>query len=190
MKIGGVLGVVLFFYGVYLIHSLSTYTLILLFSFVSLLFHEVEEYVWPGKFPRTINSILFKSKIPDRYPLNSQISFVVNVVFGWSIYLLAIFLGPEYVWLAVVSVMVSVGNIFIHVILLNVCGKRLYNPGMATSVLLFLPISVYFFYYTLSRGIVAWGELGVSVVVGLIVAYSATLGTIQLMKDKNTKYYF
>ena len=78
---GGILFVALsFFMGFWGVRSLSHIQVILVFSFMAMLVHQVEEYGWPGGFPSITNIVQFKeTKIPDRYPFNQNLSFVDNV---------------------------------------------------------------------------------------------------------------
>ena len=74
------LGVGLFLF----ITKLSGLSGLLWVSLVSLFLHQFEEYRYPGYFPGMINSVLFSSIQPDRFPLNSNTSLIVNVVIGWQ----------------------------------------------------------------------------------------------------------
>ncbi|HRP17208.1 MAG TPA: hypothetical protein PL128_04360, partial [Ginsengibacter sp.] len=69
--------------------GLSDYQLLMWLNLVTLFLHQIEEYRLPGTFPGMINSAMFHSDTPDRYPLNTQTSFIVNVSIGWTLYLLA-----------------------------------------------------------------------------------------------------
>jgi len=53
---------------------------ILLLNFVVLLLHQFEEYAWPGGEPWIINEVMQrKGSRPDRYPLNQNNAFFINV---------------------------------------------------------------------------------------------------------------
>ena len=170
--------------------GLSGFQILLWISFISLLLHEFEEYRFPGTFPCRFNRVFFKSQKPDRYPLNTDTSLWVNVFFGWTVYLLAAILAEKAMWICIISIMVSVGNIIIHVFVFNIKGKTLYNPGMATSLLLFLPISLYFFLSIYIYNLTSVRELLVWVPLGFVIAVALTLGTVQVMKNKHTRYVF
>jgi len=129
---------------VYLATSLKTMTgrqTILWLSLISLFSHQLEEYRYPGYFPGMVNSLMYKSDQPDRYPLNAQTSLVVNIVIGWLAYLLAALFGEQLKWLGIATVLISLGNFAAHSFLFNIKGRTMYNPGMITGILLFLPIA-------------------------------------------------
>ncbi|MBL0009004.1 MAG: hypothetical protein IPP25_17995 [Saprospiraceae bacterium] len=57
---------------------------------------------------------MFKSKMPDRYPLNTNSAFYVNVVVGWTSHFLAAVLAEKAIWLGIATMVVSVGNALAH----------------------------------------------------------------------------
>src|SRR6266568_7227059 len=114
VDLGGTLVVVIVLFLIINHNNVSVLKTILLISFVSLLLHQLEEYRFPGNFPSNFNKFFFHSNIPDRYPLNTQSIFIINVCFGWTIYTLAILFADKAIWLAIASFMTSIGNIVIH----------------------------------------------------------------------------
>src|SRR5690606_22705690 len=111
--------------------ELSRYQLLMWLSLVSLFFHQMEEYRIVGTFPGMINRVMFKSNIPDRYPLNTNTSFIINVVLGWTIYLLAAIGAEQAIWLGMATILVSLANIIAHTFLFNIKGKTIFNAGLA-----------------------------------------------------------
>jgi hypothetical protein len=170
--------------------NMSTLNFILWFNFVSLFFHQFEEYRYPGYFPGLINKELFKSKTPDRYPLNTNSALIVNVFLGWFVYLLAALFGEKYIWLAMGVTLISAGNFFAHTILFNIKAKRIYNPGMATSVLLFFPGVFFLFYYIAKYNLASTNDYIIGGILGMIFNYFGIIKVIEWMKDENTKYIF
>ena len=116
-----------------------------------------------------LNSVLFSSRQPDRYPLNAQSSLIVNVLVGWLVYFLAAVFSETLVWLGIATILVSVGNVLAHTFLFKSKGRTVYNPGMLTAIVLFLPLSVFFF---------SW------------VTQNHAASTLDWMKDANTPYVF
>jgi hypothetical protein len=114
-------------------------------SLVTLFFHQLEEYRIAGTFPGMINHVMFHSEMPDRYPLNSNTALIVNVVIGWLFYFLAALLGEKAIWLGLAIILVSLGNFIAHTFPFNIKGKTLYNAGMITSWIFFVPC-IYFFF--------------------------------------------
>lgn len=176
----------LFFKG----ENFSNLNFILWFNFASLFFHQFEEYRFPGYFPGMLNVVLFKSKMPDRYPLNTNSALIVNVFLGWLIYLLAAVLGEKFLWLAIGAALISAGNFFAHTILFNIKAKAFYNPGLVTSVFLFLPGVSYFFYLIIHFNLCTTTDYITGFILGFIFNYFGIIKVIEWMKDTNTKYIF
>mgnify|MGYP001063763233 CR=1 FL=1 len=159
-------------------------------SFASLCLHQFEEYRYPGYFPGMVNKVLYASRQPDRFPLNSNTSLIVNVAIGWSIYCLAALVAEHALWLAIASILVSLANIIAHCLLFNLRARTLYNPGMLTSLLLFLPIMLLFFWHVLQAGLATWSDWLIGIVLGIILNYVGILKLIDWLKDEKTSYIF
>ena len=164
--------------------------LLLWLSLLSLFIHQVEEYRFPGYFPGMINSWLFSSQRPERYPLNSQTSLVVNVGVGWCSYFLAALFGTDCLWLAIATILVSVGNIFAHTFVFNRKGKTHYNPGLLTSLVLFLPIAVLFFTTIIREERASLVDWIVGIVLGFVLNYIGIVKLIDWMKNEDSPYVF
>ena len=180
------LGVGLFLF----ITKLSGLSGLLWVSLVSLFLHQFEEYRYPGYFPGMINSVLFSSIQPDRFPLNSNTSLIVNVVIGWLFYFLAAVFAEQALWLGIATILVSVGNFVGHTFLFNIKGKTVYNPGMFTAVILFLPIPLYFFYVVIQQGLVTPIDWVLGIMLGIALNYLGIMKLIDWLKDENTPYIF
>lgn len=179
--VGAVLGIALAIWLIVAGSSMDPITLILWISLLTLFAHQVEEWRWPGWFPGMLNVVLFRSDDPWRFPLNVRSGLMVNVVVGWVGYLLAALLGTSALWLAMATILVSVGNCVLHLLVIPIRGRMPYNPGMATSLLLFLPVSVWFF-------VVAWPSMSVADIViglllGLVLNVGGVIGVIHALED-------
>ncbi|KAB8141701.1 HXXEE domain-containing protein [Chloroflexia bacterium SDU3-3] len=170
--------------------TLSPIAFLLWVSLAALFLHQFEEYRFPGYFPGMVNLTLFASKQPDRYPLNTNTAFVVNVLLGWLSYFLAAMLNERAIWLGIATMLVSVGNIIAHTFLFNLKGKTLYNPGIATADMLFLPIAVLFFQRISQTHSVMLFDWIVGVVLGIALNYIGILKLIDWLKDDQTTYIF
>lgn len=177
--------------GIYMLFTHPTgLALLLWLSLITLFLHQFEEYRYPGYFPGMINSALFSSQQPDRYPLNTQTAFIVNVGEGWLLYFLAAVFSTNAVWLGIATMLVSVGNIIAHTFLFNIKGKTAYNPGMLTAIIFFLPLSVYFFFWLLQHHAASPLDWIVGVVLGIALNYLGVIKLIDWLKDANTPYIF
>lgn len=159
-------------------------------SLITLWLHQFEEYRYPGYFPGMLNKVMFQSEQPDRYPLNSNSSLVVNVYIGWSLYLLSALLAEHAIWLAMASILVSFGNFIAHTFIFNIRGRTVYNPGMATAIILFLPMTVGFFYFIHHQHLVSPLDYAIGVPFGVALNYVGILKTIDWLKDERTPFIF
>ncbi len=179
--VGGVLGVLLATWLGFAGWSMSTLSLLLWISLLSLLGHQVEEWRWPGWFPGMLNVVLFRSEDPWRFPLNVRSGLAVNVGVGWMSYLLAALLAERAMWLALAAITVSLGNCVLHLVVIPVRGRMPYNPGMVTSLILFLPISAWFligFWSSMSTLDIVLG-----LAVGAVLNVGGVIGLIRLLED-------
>lgn len=188
--IGGMLFIALsFFMGFWGSTHLEHIQIIMVFSFMAMLAHQVEEYGWPGGFPAVSNILLFtESKNPDRYPFNQNLSFFDNVFTTYIFYIVPIFF-PKLTWLALAQSLAGFIQVFAHGIISPIRIKKFYNPGLFTALTLFLPIGIYMIYYTATHGATVWDY--VFGVIGAIVGYGLVFGVpVALMRNKNSKYPF
>lgn len=133
---------------------LSTVQVILLLNFVVLLLHQFEEYAWPGGLPWFINEVLQPKGGPvDRYPLNQNNAFFINVPLGWSFYLIPVFF-PDLVWLGLPPTLFGFGQLIGHGIIFNRKLKSLYNPGLAAVALGHVSLGICYLVEVYSNGIV------------------------------------
>ncbi len=165
-------------------------SLLLWISLISLFLHQFEEYRYPGYFPGMMNPVMFSSKQPDRYPLNTNTALIINIFVGWLSYFLAAVFGEKALWLGIATILVSVGNFIAHTFLFNIKGKTRYNPGMLTAILLFAPIAGYFFYLLIQGNLATPTDWIVGIILGLALNFIGVLKLIDWLKDKNTKHIF
>jgi hypothetical protein len=184
------LGLALITGGILVQLKLNPLSLLLWVSLISLFLHQFEEYRYPGYFPGMMNTVMFSSKQPDRYPLNTNIAFIVNVFVGWLSYFLTAVFGERVLWLGIATILVSVGNFIAHTFLFNIKGKTLYNPGMFTAIVLFLPIAAYFGYLLIKGNLATPIDWIVGVILGVALNFIGILKLIDWLKDENTRYIF
>jgi hypothetical protein len=188
--LAGVLApVTLAFVGVY--HSrLTHYQVLMWLSLASLFLHQFEEYRIVGTFPGMVNRVLFKSNEPDRYPLNTNTAFLINVLIGWVTYFLAAVAGERLIWLGIATILVSLGNVLAHTLVFNLKGKTIYNAGMATSILLFVPCIFFFGKVTRAQNLITISDALIGISLGIALNIFGIVKLITWLADKNTKYIF
>jgi hypothetical protein len=164
--------------------------LLLWLNLIALFLHQFEEYRYPGYFPGMMNKVMFSSKQPDRYPLNANTALIVNLVTGWVAYFLAAVFGEKALWLGIATILISAGNFVAHTFLFNIKGRTRYNPGMMVSILLFLPLTVIFFFLVIQQHSASVLDWVLGIVLGIALNYVGILKMIDLLKDKNTRFIF
>ncbi|MGI4872575.1 MAG: HXXEE domain-containing protein [Janthinobacterium lividum] len=170
--------------------SLSPAQLLLGVSFVTLLLHQVEEYRWPGYFPGMLNAAVYRSATPERYPLNTQTALIINALLGWVVYALAALFARQLPWLGIATVLISLGNVLAHTFLFNLKGKTWYNPGLATALLLFLPLAMRYGHLLLTQHLAAPHDWLTGVPLGVALNYFCIVKPIDWLADPATPFHF
>ena len=188
--IGGILFVALAFtMGLWGCEHLPRIQSILIFSWMAMLIHQFEEYALPGGMPSITNMAAFREKeAPDRYPFNSQ-CFICNVFLCYSFYILAICF-PDVIWLGASQVLCVLVQLGAHALLINFSLRDFYNPGLASTVFLQIPVAVYYVQYVLTTipekaSQLWWGIPGAFI--SMIICF---IGPVFIMKKRNNNYPF
>ncbi|TAF65437.1 MAG: HXXEE domain-containing protein, partial [Cytophagales bacterium] len=188
--IGGMLSLLLITILLIDYKNLTNYQIIVWLSLFSLFLHQLEEYRIVGTFPGMVNKIMYKSDLPDRFPLNTNTSVYVNVFMGWSFYFLAALFAEKAIWLGIATILVSLGNLTAHTTVFNIKGKTLYNAGLATSWLLFAPCIFYFFKTIHTENIVTTTDYLIGIPLGIVLNVVGIVKLIDWFADKDTPYIF
>jgi hypothetical protein len=170
-----------------LVSDLTRVQWILLLNFVVLLLHQFEEYAWPSGEPWIINEVMQpKGSRPDRYPLNQNNAFFINVPLAWSFYLVPVFF-PQVVWAGLAPVMFGFSQLVVHGLANNRKLRTLYNPGLAAVVLGHIPLGIWYLREVQTSGrdwMFAVFYVALFMVVGMLkVGYG-------LLADENSAYPF
>lgn len=110
-------------------------------NLVALFLHQFEEYRFPGYSPGQFNAGVFKSEVPDHYPLNTQLAMIINTALAYPVYVLPL-IFPKKVWLGLAPVLMGFGQVLIHGIVFPLRAKARYGPGFVTALCLHLPIGM------------------------------------------------
>ena len=102
----------------------------------ALLWHQTEEWVWPGSFLPWINREVLGSD-EDEFPIDRRLGFLINVVFGWGFSVAA---GAKAVEPAALLYVTHIGNAGLHVSW--AIRHRRYDPGTVSALLTLLPVAV------------------------------------------------
>jgi hypothetical protein len=187
--VGGVLFVLLSFGMILFGQGLDTRQLLLIALYMTMLVHQFEEYGCPGGFPMFWNvGTCGEQKLYDRYPMNKRGSAISNLSF-WIVYIIAIFLYE----IPLLNIMVSYfafGQLMMHGIMINVKARTKYNPGMASTIILMVPISIYNLWYLASNyAVPSWNWWGAALL--LPVCLGALLGfPLTVTKSKESAFRY
>lgn len=188
--IGAVLAILVLGYVCLNFNVLSGYQRLMWLSLVSLFLHQLEEYRIAGTFPGMVNTVMYKSNLPDRYPLNTNTALYVNVFIGWLFYFLAAVLAEKTVWLGLATIIVSFGNTVAHTTVFNIKGKTWYNAGLITCWLLFVPCTCFFFAVMYAGQLIQLRDYIIGIPLGIVLNVVGIIKLIDWMADKNTIYIF
>ena len=174
-----------------LLGHLRTVQLILLLNFAVLTLHQFEEYGWPGGFPWIMNEVIRPRGGPaDRYPLNQNNAFFINVVLAWPFYLIPVFF-PDVVWFGLAPTLFGLGQFIDHGVVINRKLKSLYNPGLVAVVLGHVPVGIWYLVEVYSKSMITLWDwvFAVVYIAGFIVVGMLTIG-FRLLADKDSLYPF
>jgi len=139
--IGGIIAIGIILFVLLSGMKFSDINTMLWFHFSLLLLHQFEEYIFPGGFREFFNKTIRIKNTTTKSPLNAGGILLVNVVFGWTAYLISAISGIQNPWLALGLLGVTVTNGLLHTTMALI--KRKYVPGLISGLFLFIPFGVY-----------------------------------------------
>ncbi|EIW18743.1 MULTISPECIES: HXXEE domain-containing protein [Pelosinus] len=169
--------------------NMQEINVILWLSFVAILVHQFEEYRWPGFFPGIFNIVIFKSSIPDKYPLNGQSAMVINGLIAYGFYLLPIFFTDQ-IWLGLAPVLMGFFQLIWHGLFANIKIKGIYNPGLLAVLLLHVPIGTWYINYITMHGLVTAIDWMLGITYFAVATYILIVKDNMWMKDEQSKFSF
>ena len=168
---------------------LSSSRLFSVLNLAALMVHQFEEYGFPGYFPGLLNGGIFKSDKPERYPLNTNSSLIVNVVAGYPFYLLAV-LFPKRRALALAPVLFGFAQAVFHGIVPPLRAKARYGPGFLSAFFLHVPIGINYLRAIGSERSPGRGELARAAAYALAFAALGIGVPLRLLRDEESPYRF
>ncbi|MDE3253824.1 MAG: HXXEE domain-containing protein [Bacteroidota bacterium] len=176
------------------LNKMSNASLALWMGFAALLLHHAEEYHWPGNFSQWINKLFYKGRQEVNTPVQLHYSFIINVGVEWSSFLLAAFLVDRAWWLGIAVMLFCLGNFFKHAIYYTIRSGTWYNPGMISSIIFLLPVSLYFFWSVLHDPDIAIWNYCIGIPLGIFFSRVSSVqliewirGTKELLTVNNPK---
>ncbi len=102
----------------------------------ALLWHQTEEWVWPGGFLPWFNRDVLGGS--DEFPITRRDGLRINVGLGWGVSLASSLAGRRAAALATLNLGLMAGNVAVHVG--QAVDQRRYNPGLVTATGVFTPL--------------------------------------------------
>lgn len=134
-----------------------------------------------------INQVVYSEKdAPDRYTGNTQSILIVNTS-TWVLYTISIIFS-NVIWLGTGIVFLSLFQLLGHGIENNMKLKTWYNPGLASTLFLFVPIGIYFINYVSTNDLLNGIEWLYAVLVLLASIVISIVLPVQSLKDRETEY--
>ncbi|MBX9778004.1 MAG: HXXEE domain-containing protein [Xanthobacteraceae bacterium] len=128
--------------------------------------HQIEEHLWPGGFRQFTNARVFESGRGD-WPVDPGGVALVNIGYVWLPVAAAALFPHALRWLGLAWVALTLINAVIHVV--TSIRFRCYNPGLVTSVVLFLPFTIWVLAHEVSRGLLTGGEVALLALLGVVL---------------------
>ena len=158
--------------------------------YMSLLFHQFEEYVFPGGFAVANNIALFgEKKDVTKYPLNEMSALTVNVFCAYPLYIVGIFLY-KYQWYPIFLAYFSMAQVLMHCVKMNKSLRSWYCPGCLSALCVMLPTGIYTLWFIATNYELSHYYWWAPILAFPVIALLTILLPIQIFKNRNTPYSF
>jgi hypothetical protein len=128
--------------------------------------HQIEEHLWPGGFRQFTDAHIFHSG-NDNWPVNIDGVALVNTAYVWLPIGLAAVFPQALRWVAFAWVGLTLINGIIHIV--STVRLRIYNPGLVTAIVLFLPFTIYVLALEVGRGALSGADVGLIALLGILL---------------------
>lgn len=126
--------------------------------------HQIEEHLWPGGFRQFANAHVFKSG-DDNWPVDLDGVALVNIGYVWLPIGAAVLFPEALRWVGLGWVGLTLINGLSHIA--SSIRFRCYNPGLVTSVVLFLPFTLWMLARGAASGAYSAAEIAIIVLAGV-----------------------
>lgn len=128
--------------------------------------HQIEEHLWPGGFRQFTNAHVFKSGSDD-WPVDIGGVALVNIGYVWLPVGAAALFPHTLRWVGLGWIGLTLVNAITHIV--SSIRFRQYNPGLVTSIVLFVPFTVWVLMHKSARGWLSGGEIGLVLLLGVLL---------------------
>jgi hypothetical protein len=128
--------------------------------------HQIEEHLWPGGFRQFANAYVFKSG-KDDWPVGSGGVALVNIGWVWLPVGLAVLFPATLNWIGLAWIGLTLINGLTHIV--STVRLRIYNPGLVTSIVLFLPFTIFVLALKAHGGALSIGDIALILLGGIVL---------------------
>jgi hypothetical protein len=128
--------------------------------------HQIEEHLWPGGFRQFTNAHVFKSG-DDNWPVGIGGVALVNIGYVWVPLGLAALYPAALRWVGLGWIGLTLINALTHIV--STIRLRIYNPGLVTAIVLFLPFTIFVLAREAARGTLSGADIGLIVLAGILL---------------------
>ena len=128
--------------------------------------HQIEEHLWPGGFRQFTNAHVFKSGNDDWLVDMGGVA-LVNIGWVWLPIGAAALTPNALYWVGLGWIGLTLVNAVSHIA--TSIRFRVYNPGVVTSIVLFLPFTIWFLALEHARGALSGADIGVVILLGVVL---------------------
>lgn len=128
--------------------------------------HQIEEHLWPGGFRQYTNAHVFESGRDD-WPVDAGGVALVNIGYVWLPVAAAALYPQALRWVGLAWIGLTLINAIIHIV--TSIRFHGYNPGVVTSVVLFVPFTVWALMHEAARGLLSGADIGFIVLLGVVL---------------------
>lgn len=128
--------------------------------------HQTEEHLWPGGFRQFANKYVFKSGNTD-WPVDTGGVALINIGYVWLPIALAVAFPDALRWLGLGWIGLTLVNAISHIA--TSVRFHVYNPGLVTSIVLFLPFTIWVLAHEVGAGLLSGGEVALLIVAGVLL---------------------
>ncbi len=128
--------------------------------------HQIEEHLWPGGFRQFTDAHVFKSDNDD-WPVDVGGVALVNIAYVWLPVALAVAFPQSLRMVGLGWVGLTLINGIIHIV--TTMRLRIYNPGLITGIVLFLPFTIFVLAHEVVHGMLTGVEVGRIALAGILL---------------------
>ena len=171
----------------------GTIATVMVIQCAALAAHQFEEYAWPGGFPLAVNFGVFRSPLPlaDRYPLNQLSSMLLNVGFLYLVFIPTAVWFSDVTWLVLGIALFGLSELAFHLVFVAASTRVLFNPGLITSLALFLPLAAIAIWHVVDTDLASGTDWLFAALFVVVSAGGIVRGLVfTVFADRESKYPF